>query len=78
MGGAYASPEATAIVDKIRGFGQFAVGQSSWGPTIFAIGPSEKEVNWLVEKMADGAEDVVGHVEIVSADNHGMKISFND
>jgi len=74
MGGAYASPAATAIVDRIRKLGPFAVGQSSWGPTIFAIGPSEKDINWLVEKLSEGAEDVVGHIEVVSADNRGMKI----
>lgn len=73
-GGAYASPAATAVVDRIRDLGQFAIGQSSWGPTIFAIGPSEKEVNWLVEKLHDDAEDVIAHIEIVSADNHGMRI----
>lgn len=74
MGGAYASTAATAIVNKIRGLGPFAVGQSSWGPTIFAIGPSEKDVNWLVEKLGHGAEDVFCHIEVVSADNRGMRI----
>jgi len=74
VGGAYASPAATAIVEKIRGLGQFAVGQSSWGATIFAICPSEKVVNWLVEKLAQGEDDVACHAEVVSVDNVGMKV----
>lgn len=73
-GGAYASSAATAIVDRIRGLGQFAVGQSSWGPTIFAIGPSEKDANWLVEKLAQGEDDVACHAEVVSVDNVGMRV----
>ena len=74
VGGAYASNAATSIVDEIRRLGQFAVGQSSWGPTIFAIGPSEKEVNWLVEKLGEGVQDVACQIEVVSADNRGMRI----
>ena len=73
-GGPYASDAAGKIVDRIRDLGQFAVGQSSWGPTLFAIGPSEKEVNCLVEKLGDAVEDVACQIEVVSADNHGMKV----
>lgn len=77
QGGAYASPAARAIVDRIQSLGEFAVGQSSWGPTIFAIGPSEKVTNWLVEKLGDGVEDVACQIEVVSADNRGMRIDSN-
>ena len=76
VGGAYSSAAGNAIVEKVRTLGQFAVGQSSWGPTIFAIGPSEKEINWLVEKLADGVEDVACQIEVVSADNRGMQIDI--
>lgn len=37
QGGVYASPVATAIHDWLRDFGIRGVGQSSWGPTLFAI-----------------------------------------
>ena len=37
QGGVYASPSAAAIHDWLRAFGIEAVGQSSWGPTMFAI-----------------------------------------
>ncbi len=75
QGGAYASPEARAIVERVTSLGEFAVGQSSWGPSIFAIGPSEKAANWLVDKLADGEDDVACKTEIVSVDNHGVIVS---
>ena len=37
QGGIYASPQAKAIVKCIRDAGVSGVGQSSWGPTLFAI-----------------------------------------
>jgi len=76
QGGAYASSQAEAIVQKIRSLGDFAVGQSSWGPTIFAIGSSEKVANWLVEKLAEGKDDVACQAEVVSADNRGVTVTL--
>jgi predicted sugar kinase len=74
QGGSYASPSASALVQKISSLGDYGIGQSSWGPTLFAIGPSEKSANWLVEKLLQGEEDVACHATIVSADNDGMTI----
>jgi len=37
QGGEYRSPEAADLVARLRHFGVRGVGQSSWGPTIFAI-----------------------------------------
>ncbi|MBM4094486.1 MAG: GHMP kinase, partial [Planctomycetes bacterium] len=37
QGGPYNGPHLTAIVDEIRGLGANGVGQSSWGPTLFAV-----------------------------------------
>jgi beta-RFAP synthase len=72
--GAYATPVAQAIVDRVRSLGEFAVGQSSWGPTIFAIGPSEKMVNWLVDELGEHGDDVVRQLTVVSVDNGGVRI----
>jgi predicted sugar kinase len=38
QGGIYAHPRIEGIVKFIRSAGTRAVGQSSWGPTVFAIG----------------------------------------
>jgi beta-RFAP synthase len=37
QGGRYGSPAAAALVTRLRGLGVKGVGQSSWGPTVFAV-----------------------------------------
>jgi len=39
QGGMFACPESLAVSTRIRNAGALAVGQSSWGPTLFAIAP---------------------------------------
>lgn len=55
QGGAYASPTLAALAERIRGFGVEGVGQSSWGPTLFAVLPSVTEAQRLAQALA--AED---------------------
>jgi predicted sugar kinase len=43
QGGIYASPEVADLVAFIRSRGVRGVGQSSWGPTVFAVVGSEAE-----------------------------------
>jgi len=38
--GPYAGPEITAVIEQLRRQGAVGVGQSSWGPTVFAFFPS--------------------------------------
>ena len=47
QGGPYAHPKLAAIVDWLRACSVPAVGQSSWGPTLFAILPDTDRVDWL-------------------------------
>ena len=72
QGGAYASAWAIEIVRRVSAFGEFAVGQSSWGPTMFAICESEASAGELVAELESGA---VGSAplktEITTADNNG-------
>jgi predicted sugar kinase len=37
QGGRYAGPAVAALVARLRGLGVTGVGQSSWGPTVFAV-----------------------------------------
>lgn len=37
QGGPYASPVIAELIADVRGFGVRGVGQSSWGPTVFAV-----------------------------------------
>jgi predicted sugar kinase len=42
QGGLYADPRVERLVDACRAQGVRAVGQSSWGPTVFAIVPADE------------------------------------
>src|SRR5262249_28107580 len=42
QGGEYRSPESAELVATLRQFGVRGVGQSSWGPTIFAIDEEDR------------------------------------
>ncbi|MBM3980411.1 MAG: beta-ribofuranosylaminobenzene 5'-phosphate synthase [Planctomycetes bacterium] len=39
QGGPYAGPEVASLIEDVRAAGVRAVGQSSWGPTVFAVVP---------------------------------------
>jgi beta-RFAP synthase len=61
QGGAFASATIAKLVAKIRGFGMPGVGQSSWGPTIFAVTANENEATRLVKWLRDETPD---HFEV--------------
>ena len=65
--GDYASAEIADLVAALRNRGIDGVGQSSWGPTVFAIVPDESAahelVSWLVRERGYEA----GRVSIASA-----------
>lgn len=42
QGGAYAGPETKELIEELRRRGLRGVGQSSWGPTVFAILPRDE------------------------------------
>lgn len=41
QGGIFSSPRVASVVDAARQIGARGVGQSSWGPTVFALAPDE-------------------------------------
>lgn len=60
QGGPFASPETAQLVNAIREYGAPGVGQSSWGPTVFAIVASDAEAQALAEWLGDRPDcDVV-------------------
>lgn len=58
QGGIYAQPRTQELVDLIRGFGISGVGQSSWGPTVFAIA-SSGEADRLAEYLRSRCDEDV-------------------
>lgn len=63
QGGDYASPEVETIIDTVRGLGVAGAGQSSWGPTVFAVCEDEsfaERVAQELQKRIVGLEIAVG------------------
>ncbi|VTS03499.1 beta-ribofuranosylaminobenzene 5'-phosphate synthase family protein [Tuwongella immobilis] len=50
QGGLYSHPSIEQLVHWVRGQGVAGVGQSSWGPTVFAIVGSAEEAEWLCDR----------------------------
>jgi beta-RFAP synthase len=51
QGGTYTSQSIAALVEKFRGLGVRGVGQSSWGPTVFAIVGDVEQAGRLQTKL---------------------------
>lgn len=56
QGGVFARPEVAALVELARGLGACGSGQSSWGPTFYAVAASGEEA----ARLARGIEESFG------------------
>ena len=52
QGGPYAGPAIASTVELLRSLGAIGVGQSSWGPTVFAFSPDVLEADYLARRAA--------------------------
>jgi len=63
QGGPFASPRVAMVVETIRALGVRGVGQSSWGPTVFAVLPNETAAEDLLARLrpqlVDGDQTLV-------------------
>jgi beta-RFAP synthase len=74
QGGPYATREIAQCVDAIRACGVRGVGQSSWGPTVFAIVATADEAADLSLWLAENPPYEAAEVEITAPDNRGAVI----
>jgi beta-RFAP synthase len=51
QGGPFNGPQVTALAKRIRDFGYFGLGQSSWGPTLFVACENETAAQLLANKL---------------------------
>ncbi len=70
QGGEYCSPATAALVGTLRGLGIRGVGQSSWGPTIFAIGEMDRIEDAADRLRRTHADDAL-EVRVTTARNRG-------
>ncbi len=56
QGGPFASEQIAGLVDRLNKFGICGVGQSSWGPAVYAILKDDEQANWLQQKLEADSE----------------------
>jgi predicted sugar kinase len=71
QGGVYSSPVVAEMVRLCRGLGMRGVGQSSWGPSVFAVTEADR-----AEELARVVQQRFGPASIVltRACNHGASV----
>jgi beta-RFAP synthase len=78
QGGPYNGPVLTELVQHIRELGYEGVGQSSWGPTLFALAESQNAAARLVSRLQSDAPFGQLAIEIARPCNTGAKITFSN
>ena len=71
QGGPYNGPVVTNLITTIRELGTPAVGQTSWGPCVFAIARDDKQAQDLIQKIRSRYGDQFD-VRLTQADNTGL------
>jgi predicted sugar kinase len=74
QGGPFATPAIERLVMAIRDYGVAGVGQSSWGPTVFAIVPTENDAECLVEWLHNQSIARDSEISIAKPNNSGAFI----
>jgi beta-ribofuranosylaminobenzene 5'-phosphate synthase len=74
QGGTYSSPAAAECIEFMKSTGAYGVGQSSWGPALYAVVKQEqaKDVFFKVKAYLRGG--VGGQVFVAKANNRGATI----
>jgi beta-RFAP synthase len=77
QGGPYNGPVLTELVDRIRSLGFPGVGQSSWGPTLFAVAASDQAARSLVSQLRENDRDEWLNLQIATPCNSGARIEYH-
>jgi beta-ribofuranosylaminobenzene 5'-phosphate synthase len=75
QGGTFANPTIERLVGRIRDYGISGVGQSSWGPTVFAFTVDEAEANRLCDWLRESGDITEGDITISHPNNTGAHLS---
>jgi len=72
QGGTYASPEIEQLVQQLRKLGIQGVGQSSWGPTVFAFAEDEDQAETLKKRIKNLAS--TADIQVAAPENRGAVV----
>lgn len=78
QGGPYNGQILTRLVEQIREFGGIGVGQSSWGPTLFAAQPSQAAAEDLVARLREINPGKDLNIIITPPANAGARVEVCD
>ncbi|MGE3775891.1 MAG: hypothetical protein AB7F89_01800 [Pirellulaceae bacterium] len=71
QGGPYHGPHVTALVNRLRELGVRGVGQSSWGPTVFALCPNQDRATELAARLHSEPAAAGAQIGIAAPWNQG-------
>jgi beta-ribofuranosylaminobenzene 5'-phosphate synthase len=74
QGGTYSSPAASECIELMKKTGAYGVGQSSWGPALYAVVKHEQAKQTLAQVKAYLHSGVGGEAFIAKANNRGATI----
>ncbi len=74
QGGPYAGRRAAELVEWVRGEGIRGVGQSSWGPTIFAVLPDAESAADFAVRVEKRFSAAPLSIVVAAPANHGARI----
>ena len=73
--GSFATDELSDIVDAVRSHGASGIGQSSWGPTLFAFQPDQTAATTLANWVRNNLSAIASPLEVhISAPNNSGAI----
>jgi len=75
QGGTYADPMLARIVGAVRRLGIAGVGQSSWGPTLYAITRDPEQARRVAATLEERFDIANHEITITYADNAGSSVS---
>lgn len=75
QGGAYSYMAVNCVIDELLGWGVTGVGQSSWGPTVFAFARDPDEAEHLAGRVRAWLPSDA-EVTVTAADNQGARIEI--
>lgn len=75
QGGAYNGPLLTRLVELMKSCGATGVGQSSWGPTLFALQPSQCAAEEFATRLQQNSAGIALEIVISPPNNRGATIT---
>jgi beta-RFAP synthase len=75
QGGSFAGPHIEQLVAGLRDVGIHGVGQSSWGPTVFALAQGDRQAEVIVDWLHQNPRFERVDCQIASVQNAGARVT---